>query len=30
MLKQSFTLPVMLQAHTETVVYTVSNVADTC
>ena len=27
MLKQSFTLSVMLQAHTETVVYTVSNVA---
>ena len=29
MLKQLFTLSVMLQAHTETVVYTVSNVAGT-
>ena len=27
--KQSFTLSVMLQAHVETVVYNVSNVADT-
>ena len=29
MLKQSFTLSVMLQAHVETVVYTISNVAGT-
>ena len=29
MLKQSFTLLVMLQTHVETVVYTVSNVAGT-
>ena len=28
-LKQSFTLSVILQAHVETVVYTVSNVAGT-
>ena len=28
-LKQLFTLSVMLQAHVETVVYTVSNVAGT-
>ena len=29
MMKQSFRLSVMLQAHVETVVYTISNVADT-
>ena len=29
MLKQSFTMTVMLKAHTEIIVYTVSNVADT-